>query len=119
MNIEDKNKRQFAINVGQLTKEKRLDRDLSIEKLAGLTGLGVQTIKDLENGKYNTHFYTFYLLADALGVTTDYFLQKQSGHDQSTEDADLVSLILSLCERHKKLIKWFANSLKTTGDKLP
>jgi transcriptional regulator with XRE-family HTH domain len=55
--------------VGRNAKRFRLDRGLSQEKLAELSGLSQQYISDLERGLRNPTVVTLYELGVALGVT--------------------------------------------------
>jgi DNA-binding XRE family transcriptional regulator len=53
---------------GALLTRSRLTADLSRTELANMTGVGLQTIRKIENGQ-RPHLSTAVLLADALGLT--------------------------------------------------
>lgn len=58
--------KDLLLKFGYKIKYERLRRKLSQEKLAELVGLCPQAISELESGKSNVKFTTFYSLAKAL-----------------------------------------------------
>ncbi len=59
----------MRILVGRNVRKCRLDRGLSQEQFADLSGFSQQYISSLENGRRNPTIVTIYELAEALGVS--------------------------------------------------
>lgn len=58
-------------------KEKRLERNLTQQELANLIGVKDSAITQYEKGKREPKMNTVFKLADALGVSIDYFVNNQ------------------------------------------
>lgn len=69
--------------VGSNVRRLRLERDLTQERFAELSGLSQQYISDLERGRRNPTVVTVYEIAVALGVQPVNLLQVPSGSDQA------------------------------------
>lgn len=65
--------------VGSNVRRLRLERDLTQERFAELSGLSQQYISDLERGRRNPTVLTLYEIAVALGVHPVDLLQVVSG----------------------------------------
>ena len=55
--------------IGSKIRETRINKGLSMEKVAHLSGLSYSQIIRIENGKINTSIYQLYLISKALEVT--------------------------------------------------
>jgi uncharacterized cupin superfamily protein/DNA-binding Xre family transcriptional regulator len=64
-----------AIDVGRCLRELRLSRELSIRSLADQSGLNVNTLSLIENGKTSPSVSTLQQLASALGVPITAFFE--------------------------------------------
>lgn len=62
-------------NIGELLKQLREDKNLTLKELAEKSGVGPSTISDIENGKAkNPRIDTLINLANALDTTVNIFL---------------------------------------------
>lgn len=61
-------KEEFCIKVGYRVRELRVNRKLSIEKLALESGLEYAQVSRIELGKINTSIYQIYKISKTLGV---------------------------------------------------
>ncbi len=59
-----------AVN-GDRLREARLRKGLSMRDLAGVAGVGYDTVSNLENGRQGGRISTIRKLAEALGLTPD------------------------------------------------
>jgi transcriptional regulator with XRE-family HTH domain len=55
--------------IGSKIRETRINKGLSMEKVAHLSGLSYSQIIRIENAKINTSIYQLYLISNALEVT--------------------------------------------------
>ena len=55
--------------IGSKIRETRINKGLSMEKVAHLSGLSYSQIIRIENAKINTSIYQLYLISKALEVT--------------------------------------------------
>ena len=65
---------EFLTNVGMEFKVARVRKDLTRPQLAKLTGLSIDCIGDVENGKVDAHILTYKRLFDALGMKVETLL---------------------------------------------
>jgi transcriptional regulator with XRE-family HTH domain len=59
--------------MGHIIKFKRIEDDISQEKLAEITGLSVQSISAIENGLSNIKFKNLYTISHALDLDIGVF----------------------------------------------
>ena len=67
MDLKEKIKRDFGINLQRL----RIEKGLSIRALASSSGLEYSQVQRIESGKVNLSLTTIHSLAEGLGVTPD------------------------------------------------
>ena len=61
--------------IGENVKKYRLERDLTQESLANLSGIDWSTISRLERGIVNTSISVLFALADAMGIKPSQLLE--------------------------------------------
>jgi transcriptional regulator with XRE-family HTH domain len=64
----------------KILKERREAMKVTQENLAGLSGVGLRTLKQFESGKGNPTLLTLQKLADVLGLEVGLQLKKVSGN---------------------------------------
>ena len=72
------------MDIGELIKQKRLEKHLTVRELASETDLSVGTISQIENGKVAPNVISLKNIAKALHTSVTYFLR---------DDEDCVSLV--------------------------
>lgn len=71
---EKDRKQEIGQSVGENVKYMRLKRKLTLEDLANLSNIGVQTLKQIERGKTDCYVSTLVNIAAALGTSTEYLI---------------------------------------------
>lgn len=70
--------KDFYIHIGCRIKEKRLELKLTRDKLAHMAKISDKFLYDIELGRKGMSAETLYKLAQALGVSLDWFLDEQA-----------------------------------------
>lgn len=65
------------MQVSEATRRARERKGLTRKKLAELSGVSVNVIKDIEHGRCNPRLATVELLADALGLPLDEYVGRR------------------------------------------
>lgn len=110
------------MRTGQIIAKLRWEKNLGQKELAGCLNLSVSTISNYENDVHSPDLDMLCRLADFFGVSTDYLLGRtESRFDQDrwaehmTKEytmADLADTVLSLDERVRESVMWYALFLK-------
>lgn len=75
----------FNVKVGKNIRELREKREYSREKLAGRIEISVKYLYEIEKGKKGISAHKLFLLANSLGVTTDYLISGKPESKKHTE----------------------------------
>lgn len=97
---------------GERLKKVRLERKLTIEKLAELVDTGESTIRSYEKSRRYPQIYKLIRLCNALNVTPDYLLQDEIYYNLVTDKNDLLEDIDSLSPKQVDILKKFLVILK-------
>ncbi len=74
----DEDKAKIVKAVGELLRDIRISRNLTIEQLANMTGLEYSQISRIERGKINTSVVHIILILHTLNVSNKYILRHMS-----------------------------------------
>lgn len=67
----------------------RKDAQMTLETLSGISGVGISTISDIENGEHIPRVDTALMIANSLGLKVDdiFYLKEKEGRDRETSSA--------------------------------
>lgn len=108
------NSAQFRSAIGRKIRAARKARKVSQEKLAELAGLHPTYISDIENGKVNASIYSYYQVANALGIPLSELVSLPVGKtDRMVEErlVELISLMRGLSKKKQLLFLSAAKGL--------
>ena len=71
-----------SVDVGERLRELRSERDLSLRALAELSGLNVNTLSMIENGKTSPSVSTLQQLSNALGIPISVFFESKAPRER-------------------------------------
>jgi len=73
------------METGKIIKELRIKKGMTQEDLAGKTEVSTRTIQRIENGEVDPRAYTLQMIAKALDVEYDLFIEKESDEEQEVQ----------------------------------
>lgn len=80
----------------RIIRAERKKADMSMERLAELSNVSLQTIKDIEHAKRACQIDTLAAIASTLNLSTDYILGKLNGNfEKATSDFESAYKILN------------------------
>jgi transcriptional regulator with XRE-family HTH domain len=74
------------METGKLIKELRIKKGMTQEELAEKTELSARTIQRIENGEVDPRAYTLQMIAKALGVDYELFVESDSDKEKELEE---------------------------------
>lgn len=111
MNI---NERVYLLEcVARRIRAERKKENMSMEKLAELSNVSLQTIKDIEHAKRACQIDTLVAIASALNLSTDYILGIL-GSTVEAASSDMESIYEVLNEKHKVFLRKVAEIMLST-----
>ena len=103
---------EIAAAVGPRITELRTAKNLSVNKLANLTGVSQSYLRDVELGKKNPTINFLALICSTLRISLrDFFDIKNSDSDEKKENELLHSKIDTLSREQKSCLLQFLNSI--------
>ena len=92
------------MNVGDRIKELRLQKNISVNKLANIAGISQSYLRDIELGRKQPTIEYMSYICDALGITLEKFFSDEKNNDT------LENIIKSLPDEQKESLIKFLNS---------
>lgn len=96
--------------VGERVRLLRTQQGKTLERLAMESGIGLQTLKQLEKGKTSCYITTLYAVASVLGVSADFLL----GRRQGAESQEIALLVESLPKNDQRILLYLARRMKAS-----
>ena len=84
INLTFDNKKK-NMETGKLIRELRIKKGMTQEELADKTEVSARTIQRIENGEVDPRVYTLQMIAKALEVDYDLFVEKESDEDREIQ----------------------------------
>lgn len=94
------------MNVGKRITELRLEKGISVNKLANLAGVSQSYLRDIELGNKNPTVEYLSYICDALDVSLEFFFTEKENEDQ------LIAAVRKLTPPQRKKLSDFLTSLK-------
>ncbi|MBQ2687855.1 MAG: helix-turn-helix transcriptional regulator [Clostridia bacterium] len=94
------------MNIGKRITELRIEKGISVNKLANLAGVSQSYLRDIELGNKNPTVEYLSYICGALDVTMEFFFAEKQGEDE------LIAAVRKLTPKQRKKLSEFLTSLK-------
>lgn len=97
--------------IGQRIKEVRMDKHLTQEYLANITGVNTSHISNIETSKVKVSLTLLVQICNALGVTIDYLLENEYHNPTSVIEKELLNTIKDMKKEKQETLLRIAKVL--------
>lgn len=97
--------------IGQRIKEVRMDKHLTQEYLANITGVNASHISNIETSKVKVSLTLLVQICNALGVTIDYLLENEYHNPTSVIEKELLNTIKDMKKEKQETLLRIAKVL--------
>ena len=97
--------------IGQRIKEVRMDKHLTQEYLANITGVNTSHISNIETSKVKVSLTLLVQICNALGVTVDYLLENEYHNPTSVIEKELLNTIKDMKKEKQETLLRIAKVL--------
>lgn len=97
--------------IGQRIKEVRMDKHLTQEYLANITGVNMSHISNIETSKVKVSLTLLVQICNALGVTIDYLLENEYHNPTSVIEKELLNTIKDMKKEKQETLLRIAKVL--------